>query len=162
MEKKKKKLFLPELAGAMRSSAVVLFAAFVATWLVSASAVLETQTKVSGPARAEGELVSWPEDRKQSDRRLTLPGDADPKPSRGEATTLSIAQQAGFHAPLGSSGLRPAPAIPEGDGRRSYLLVAAFLVGVFVTAAVVGSALRRRWRKRRRSSPGARRFAEVP
>ncbi|XP_065296482.1 uncharacterized protein [Dermacentor albipictus] len=162
MEKKKKKLFLPESAGAMRSSTVVLFAAFVVTWLGSASAVVETQTKVTRPARAEGGLLSWPEDRKLNDRRLTLPGDAVPKPTHGDATTLTHAQQAGFHAPLGSSGLRPAPAIPEGDGRRSYLLVAALLVVVFVTAMVGGSALRRRWRKRRRSSPGARRFAEVP
>ncbi|XP_049515096.1 uncharacterized protein LOC125941578 [Dermacentor silvarum] len=144
----------------MRTSTVGLFAAFVTTWLVSASAV-ETQTKVPGPARAEGGLLSWPENRKLNDMRLTLPGDADQKPTRGQATT-SQAQQARFHAPLESSGLRPALAIPEGDGKRSYLLVGGSLVGVFVTATVVGSALRRRWRKKRRLSPGARRFTEVP
>ncbi|XP_049275423.1 neprilysin-4-like [Rhipicephalus sanguineus] len=91
----------------------------------------------------------------------TLAGDADQKPTRGEATTPQ-ALQARVRAALESSALRPAPAIPEGDGKRSYLLVAGSLVLVFMTAIAAGSALRRRWRKRRRSSPGARRFAEVP
>ncbi|XP_075730810.1 uncharacterized protein LOC142774296 [Rhipicephalus microplus] len=138
----------------------MLCTAICAACLVLASAS-ETTTKVSGPAGTEGGLLSWPADSKLNARRLTLAVDADQKPIRGEFT-VPQALHARAHVVLESSVLRPAPAILEGDGKRSYFLVGGSLVLVFVMVIAAGSALRRRWRKRRRSIPGGRRFADVP
>ncbi|KAL3199825.1 hypothetical protein MRX96_043751 [Rhipicephalus microplus] len=144
----------------MGGSTAVLCAAIFAACIVLASAS-ETTTKVSGPAGTEDGLLSWPADSKLYARRLTLAVDADQKPIRGEVT-VPQALHARAHVVLESSVLRPVPATLEGDGKRSYFLVGGSLVLVFVMVIAAGSALRRRWRKRRRSIPGGRRFADVP